>query len=46
MKICSNEWRKLDRRAKNKYFNIWRKKDNGNGYYNESGNYVSFGNED
>lgn len=27
MKILSNEWRKLDRRAKNKYFKIWRKAD-------------------
>lgn len=27
MKILSKEWRKLDRRAKNKYFKIWRKAD-------------------
>lgn len=27
MKILSEEWRKLDRRAKNKYFKIWRKQD-------------------
>lgn len=27
MKILSKEWRKLDRRAKNKYFKIWGKKD-------------------
>ena len=27
MKVCSNEWRKLDRRARNEYFKIWRKKD-------------------
>lgn len=27
MKILSEEWRKLDRRAKDKYFKMWRKKD-------------------
>lgn len=27
MKICSDEWRKLDRRAKNKWFKNWQKKD-------------------
>jgi hypothetical protein len=27
MKVLSKEWRNLDRRAKNKYFKFWRKKD-------------------